>query len=165
MHELKNDQVWIRLSDDRLDTDAVSSFLRDERAGAIGLFLGTTRRWTNGAETIELEYEAYVPMVLEEMHRIAEEAKQKWPITKLAAHHRTGRVAVMDSSVLVGASSPHRAEAFEACRYLIDELKIRLPIWKRERYAGGDQEWVMGSGSARSGPGTGTYEEVHQNRR
>lgn len=145
MHELRDDRFWILLTADPLDVGEATRYLRDERAGAIDLFLGTTRRWTDDDETSELEYEAYAPMVVEEMQRIAREAGELWPIARLAAHHRTGHVAVMESSVLVGVSSPHRAEAFEACRFLIDQLKERLPIWKREKFASGDQKWVTGS--------------------
>ncbi len=145
MLDVCDDRSWIRLTAEPLEIDVVARFLRDERAGAIDLFLGTTRRWTHGDETVELEYEAYEAMAIEEMQRIAAEAAASWPVTKLAAHHRTGRVAVADASVLVGVSSPHRAEAFDACRFLIDELKQRLPVWKRERYADGEEEWVRGS--------------------
>lgn len=156
MLEIRDDRFWILLTDDPLEVTEAAGYLRDERAGAIDLFLGTTRRWTGDDETVELEYEAYGPMVVEEMHRIAREAGEHWPITRLAAHHRTGNVAVMESSVLVGVSSPHRAEAFDACRFLIDQLKERLPIWKCEKYANGDHKWVTGS---QAGKGNAAVEE------
>lgn len=144
MHELRDERLWILVTPDPLDVSLASSFLGDERAGAIDLFLGTTRRWTEGNETRELEYEAYTEMAIGEMHRIVREADEQWPLCRVAAHHRTGRVAIAEASVLVGVSTPHRAEAFEACRFLIDQLKSRLPIWKREKYASGEEEWVSG---------------------
>ena len=150
MLEVRTDRIWIILTDQPLITEAAADFLRAEGAGGIDLFLGTTRRWTNGRETVELEYEAYGMMAVEEMRSIAEEAFERWPLTSVVLHHRTGIVAVKESSVIVGASSPHRASAFEATRYLIDVLKERVPIWKRERYADGETEWVEGAQTHRT---------------
>ena len=150
MLEVRTDILWITLTDQPLGTEAAADFLREEAAGGIDLFLGTTRRWTAGRETVELEYEAFAPMAVEEMRRIAERACGRWPLTRVVLHHRTGIVAVKESSVIVGASSPHRASAFEATRFLIDELKEEVPIWKRERYADGETEWVEGTRTHRS---------------
>jgi len=146
MNEVKNADTWILLTAKPLAVDAVAAFLRDERAGAINLFLGTTRQWTRGRETMNLEYEAYEGMAVEEMQRIAREAVKRWPVEKVAVHHRTGVVRVAESSVLIGLSTPHRADSFEATRFLIDSLKETVPIWKRERYTNGEVEWVRGSG-------------------
>lgn len=146
MPEFRDQQQWILLTDRPLDTAAAADFLRDERAGGIDLFLGTTRRWTRGRETEELEYEAYESMAIEEMKRLAAQANERWPLSKVVVHHRFGMVAVTQSSVIVGASSPHRADAFEATRFLIDTLKQEVPIWKRERYADGETEWIEGGG-------------------
>lgn len=146
MNEVKNADTWILLTAKPLAVDAVAAFLRDERAGAINLFLGTTRQWTRGMETLHLEYEAYEGMAVEEMQRIAREAVKRWPVEKIALHHRTGVVGVAESSVLIGVSTPHRADSFDATRFLIDSLKETVPIWKCERYASGEVEWVRGSG-------------------
>lgn len=145
MHEVRDETKWIFLADEPLRTEAVANFLRDERAGAIDLFLGTTRRWTGSDETVELDYEAYESMAVEEMRRITVRASEQWPVIKAAVHHRTGVVPIAESSVLIGVSSPHRADAFQACRFLIDTLKESVPIWKRERYASGETAWVEGS--------------------
>ena len=142
MHEVREPSLWILLTDRPLDTSAAADFLRDERAGGIDLFLGTTRRFTDGRTTDELEYEAYGSMAVAEMKRLADAASEQWPLTKVVVHHRTGIVSVKESSVIVGTSSPHRNDAFEATRFLIDTLKNEVPIWKRERFADGETEWV-----------------------
>ena len=150
MLEVRTDDLWILLTDQALGTEAAADYLRAEGAGGIDLFLGTTRRWTQGRETVELEYEAYAPMAIEEMRRIAERASARWPITRAVLHHRTGVVGLKESSVIVGASAPHRASAFEATRFLIDVLKEEVPIWKREVYADGETEWVEGARTHRT---------------
>lgn len=142
MLEVREEDLWILLTDQQLDTEAVVEFLRDERAGGIDLFLGTTRQFTGDRETEQLEYEAYGRMAVDEMRQLAEEAAERWPLVKVLVHHRTGVVSVTASSVIVGASSPHRKDAFEATRFLIDTLKKEVPIWKKERFAGGDTKWV-----------------------
>lgn len=144
MLEVREEQLWILLTDNPLDTAAAADFLRDEGAGGLDLFLGTTRRWTGDRETEELEYEAYENMAVEEMKRLAGEASARWPVTKVVMHHRIGIVGITESSVIVGSSSPHRKDAFEATHFLIDTLKEDVPIWKRERFAGGETEWVQG---------------------
>jgi molybdopterin synthase catalytic subunit len=143
---VENDRVWVAVQDEPLDVDAAADFLRHETAGGVDLFLGTTRRWTGSRETDRLEYESYAPMAVEEMRRIADEAAERWPVVRACLLHRVGEVALREISVIVGVSTPHRRDAFEACRFLIDELKRRVPIWKRERYTDGSTEWVQGDG-------------------
>ena len=142
MLEVRTENVWILLTERTLDSSAAVEFLRDESAGGIDLFLGTTRRFTAGRETERLEYEAYGSMAVDEMKRLAEKAAVRWPLAKVVVHHRTGVVAVTESSVIVGVSSPHRKDAFDATRFLIDTLKTEVPIWKREHFADGESEWV-----------------------
>ncbi len=142
MHEVRNETVWILLTDQPLETASAADFLRHETAGGIDLFLGITRRFTGDRETERLEYEAYGSMAVDEMRRLAERAAARWPLSRILLHHRTGIVSVKESSVIVGTSSPHRQDAFEATRFLIDTLKKEVPIWKRERYADGETEWV-----------------------
>ena len=150
MMESRTSDLWIRIVDVPLDVAYVADFLRTEEAGGIDIFLGTTRRWTGERETTQLEYESYAPMAVEEMQRIADEARNRWPILKACLHHREGPVPLKEISVIIGVSTPHRSEAFDACRYLIDELKSRVPIWKRERYSNGETEWVGGGGENRA---------------
>lgn len=143
--EDRTERYWIRLQTEPINLRAADEFLRTEEAGAVDLFLGTTRRWTGGRETTTLEYESYQRMALMEMRRLAVSASERWPIAKVCLWHREGDVPLREVSVLVGVSTPHRADAFEACRHLIDALKESVPIWKREQFADGTTEWVEGS--------------------
>ncbi len=137
-------QISILLTKNTLNTNAVVPFLLDDGAGGINMFVGTTRRWTGSDETVELEYDCYEPLAETVLRELAEEAGKRWPIRRLWLHHRLGVVPAGAASVVVGVSTPHRAEAFAACRFLIDTLKQQVPIWKREVYADGRTEWVEG---------------------
>jgi molybdopterin synthase catalytic subunit len=117
----------------------------DPTCGASVLFLGTVRNHAPGKHDVShLEYEAYAEHVVAKIEEIVAEAVEKWPVRNVAAIHRTGEVPVEGVSVAVAASSPHRADAFEAARYVIDELKLRAPIWKKEHWPGG-AEWIEGA--------------------
>jgi len=106
------------------------------------LFLGTVRDHSAGKEGVtHLEYEAYDGVVVAKIAEIVREAHDRWPLDRVAVQHRIGPIAVGESSVAVAVSSGHRAEAFAAARYVIDELKSRVPIWKKEHWPGG-AEWV-----------------------
>ena len=105
--------------------------------GALCLFAGIVRNENKGKAVLYLEYEAYEDMALSLMEEIAAEARRKWPITDLRMVHRLGRLEIGEASVAVAVASPHRAEAFAACRFLIDTLKAQVPIWKKEYYADG----------------------------
>lgn len=140
---VKTEKVWIGLEQQALAVQPAADFLYHGNAGGVCLFVGTTRRWTDDAETVELEYEAYVPMALKEMRRLADEAARRWPVVRVCLLHRLGVVPVAEASVVIGVATPHRAEAFEACRFLIDTLKQTVPIWKREVFADGRTDWVQ----------------------
>ncbi len=118
--------------------------LADDGAnGAIALFSGMVRNQTDGQRVIALEYQAYEPMALAIFKQIAAEIRQQWPdITRIVIHHRTGKLAVGEISVLVAIGSPHRREAFAACQYAIDTLKHNAPIWKKEWWEDGSTSWV-----------------------
>jgi molybdopterin synthase catalytic subunit len=105
--------------------------------GGLCVFVGVVRHENGGRRVARLEYEAYEEMALPLMEQIAEEAARRWPVTEVRAVHRLGRLEVGEASVAVSVTSPHRAEAFAACRYVIDELKRTVPIWKKEFYADG----------------------------
>jgi molybdopterin synthase catalytic subunit len=124
-------------------------FVTDPRAGGIDVFLGTTRDEASpdGRTLIALDYEAYEQMALEQMRKLAARAREKWPIVKLAMLHRVGRVAVGEPSVIIAVSTPHRAQAFESCRFLIDELKRDIAIWKKEVWSDGTGTWVHPGGN------------------
>ncbi|TAK55654.1 MAG: molybdenum cofactor biosynthesis protein MoaE [Bacteroidetes bacterium] len=113
----------------------------DPAAGAIDVFIGTTRNNANGKRVLKLEYEAYNEMALEMMQRLLDEASLRWSICKCSIIHRVGRVDIGEASVVIAVSSPHRNEAFEACKFLIDRLKQEVPIWKKEFFEDGEI-WV-----------------------
>jgi molybdopterin synthase catalytic subunit len=139
---MEQDQIQI-LSTALLAADAIRS-VTDARAGGIDVFLGTTRaeRSPDGRELVALDYEAYTEMALEQLRQLARRAREKWPIIRLALLHRTGRVGLGEPSVVIAVSTPHRADAFDACRFLIDELKKDVAIWKKEVWADGSSSWV-----------------------
>ena len=132
----------IELTRDPIDTNAVLARMQSPLAGAVVLFLGTVREMTAGRQTQALEYECYPEMAEREMSRLEVEACTRWPLVEVAIVHRLGRLELMEASVAVAVSSPHRAAAFEAGRWLIDSLKESVPIWKQEIWADGTTEWV-----------------------
>jgi molybdopterin synthase catalytic subunit/molybdopterin converting factor small subunit len=134
-----------RLVGGPLDLGAVIAEVADERAGAIATFEGTVRRQSRGREVIALEYEAYGGMAEKVMAEIADGVKERYDLCEVAVVHRVGHCDVGDVSVAIAVSAPHRQDALSACRDVIDELKQRVPLWKKERYEGGE-EWI-GRGS------------------
>jgi MoaE-MoaD fusion protein len=133
------------LSDEPLSLDRVVEEVRDERAGAIATFTGTTRLTSRGRTVLHLDYEAYEGMAESVMEEIAGELGRRYDLCRVAIHHRTGRVGIGDTSVVIAVSAPHRADALAACQDAIDALKDRVPLWKKEAYEGGE-EWI-GRGS------------------
>jgi len=119
-----------------LDIAAALQAVNTPDAGGIDIFLGTTRAESHpdAGSLLRLDYDAYEEMALAQMHKLADRAHQRWPITRLVLWHRLGPVAVGEPSVIIAVSCPHRSEAFDACRFLIDELKKDVPIWKKEVY-------------------------------
>jgi molybdopterin synthase catalytic subunit len=111
--------------------------------GGIALFLGVVRDNSDGKQTNYLEYEAFEEMALDVVERIVAQARSRWEIAEVAMQHRTGRLDIGDVSVVIAVSAPHRAAAFEACRFVIDELKEQVPIWKKEHGPQGEV-WVDG---------------------
>jgi molybdopterin synthase catalytic subunit len=109
--------------------------------GGIASFVGLVRDHHDGREVKRLEYSAYAPMAQAECAAIVTEAETKWPV-RVALSHRIGTLEVGEAAVAIAVAAPHRGEAFEACRYVIEELKRRVPIWKREWYADGSSDWV-----------------------
>jgi molybdopterin synthase catalytic subunit len=125
-----------------IDTAALLREVAGPGNGASVLFIGTVRDMNEGAPVSGLDYSAYSAMALREMTDIVAEAAQRWETTDVVVEHRTGALALGDVSVAIAAAHPHRAQAFEAARYVIEELKRRAPIWKREHYVDGRAEWV-----------------------
>jgi molybdopterin synthase catalytic subunit len=135
---------WIQLHSEAIALAPVIEFVNDPSAGGIAVFLGTTRAESGEASQplVALDYEAYEEMALKQLQDLARRARDRWPILRLAVLHRTGRVAVGEPSVVIAVSTPHRAEAFEACRWIIDTLKAEVAIWKKEVWADGSGNWV-----------------------
>ena len=122
--------------------DALRRELIDPAAGAYAGFEGWIRNVNEGRSVLRLEYEAYVPLALSEGERVLAEARERFPLLHAHCVHRTGLLDIGDCAVWVGVSAGHRDEAFLACRYIIDQVKVRLPIWKKEHYSDGDSGWV-----------------------
>jgi molybdopterin synthase catalytic subunit len=115
----------------------------DPANGAVVVMSGTVRNQTDGKPVVSLEYQAYEPMAIEVFTSIAADIRQTWSdVNRVVIHHRTGRLQIGEISVLVAVGCPHRAEAFEACKYAIDTLKHNAPIWKKEHWADGSSSWV-----------------------
>jgi molybdopterin synthase catalytic subunit len=112
------------------------------QAGAVLLFLGTTREVTGGRRTQWLDYECYAEMAHRQLQRLADEARRRWPLVDLAIVHRLGRVDLGQASLAVAVSTPHREAAFAAGQWLIDRLKEEVPIWKQEHWSDGTSEWI-----------------------
>ena len=131
----------IQLTDTPINVAQVIRSVDADEAGAVNVFIGTVRNRTDGRRVIRLEYEAYDTMALREMEKLAETVRQRWPVKKLAIHHRKGTLQIGDVAVVIAVSTPHRKAAFEACRYTIDTLKQTVPIWKKEIFEDGEV-WV-----------------------
>jgi len=130
------------ISSDPIDVIALRESLGNPGAGAIVVFEGCVRNQNEGKSVEALEYEAFVELAEKEGQRILNEAQSKYELLDVRAAHRVGHLAIGDTAVWVGTVSAHRGEAFSACRYVIDELKQCLPIWKKEHYTDGGTQWV-----------------------
>lgn len=139
---MKDSGEMARLTYDPIDYHALTEAVRTAQAGAVVLFLGTVRELTDGRRTVALDYEAYPEMALRKMEALVVEARRRWPLTGVEVVHRLGHLELGEISVAVAVSAPHRQQAFEAGRFLIDELKAVVPIWKKENWADGQTEWV-----------------------
>jgi molybdopterin synthase catalytic subunit len=129
------------LTERPIDVELLIDRVTSDARGGVAIFLGTVRNHHSGREVERLEYSAYGPMAEAECARIASEAERTWGVA-VALEHRIGALGIGDVSVAVAAAAPHRDEAFAACRYVIEEMKRRVPIWKREYYADGTVAWV-----------------------
>ncbi len=131
----------IKLTNTVINVNEVIEFTRSDHAGAIDVFIGTVRNKTANKTVTKLDFEAYEPMAVKELEKIADEAKSRWPIIELAIVHRLGVLNLGDIPVIIAVSTPHRKDAFEACRFIIDTLKRTVPIWKKEIFEDGEV-WV-----------------------
>lgn len=132
----------LRITSSAIDPDALRRELFDPAAGAYCSFEGWVRNLNDGHTVLQLEYEAYEPVAVSEGEKVLREAQEQFPHLQAHCVHRSGLLDIGDCAVWVGVSSPHRDEAFQACRFIIDEVKVRLPIWKKEHYVDGNSGWV-----------------------
>ena len=132
----------VRLTHEPIDYSALTESVRAPSCGAVVLFLGTVRDLTGVVVTVALDFEAYPPMAEKKMAEIEAAARERWTVGEVAVIHRLGRLGVGEVSVAVAVSAPHRAAAFDACRFVIDSVKELVPIWKRENSPDGISGWV-----------------------
>ena len=130
------------LSPETIDGAALREKLEDASAGGCVTFEGWVRNENQGREVRQLEYEGYEAVAVKEGQKVLDEARERFEILRAECVHRVGHLEVGDVAVWIGVSAGHRAAAFDACRYIIEEVKHRLPIWKKETYADGDSGWV-----------------------
>ena len=130
-----------RVTRQAIDLQELVRYVTDAAAGAIVTFIGTTRDHNEGRKVISLEYEAYPQMAEKELTRLGKEARKRWNIQRIAIVHRIGPVQITEPSVIIAVSAAHRNDAFEACRFAIEEIKRTVPIWKKEIFEGGEV-WI-----------------------
>ena len=134
----------VAVTSEPLDADALVALVGAHGDGAVVTFAGLVRDNNQGRRVEFLEYEAYEPLAVRALNRILEEARTMWADARLGVHHRIGRLEIGDASIIIVAASPHRAQAFAACRYTIERVKQIVPIWKHEHFEGGDV-WLEGA--------------------
>jgi molybdopterin synthase catalytic subunit len=127
-----------------LDSEGLVALVDKKGDGAVVTFAGLVRNHNQGRQVRYLENEAYEPLAIRALQRIVDEARELWPGARVAVHHRLGRLEIGEASIVIAAASPHRADAFAACRYTIERVKQIVPIWKREHFDGGDV-WLEGA--------------------
>ena len=132
----------IAITTEEIDHAALTDQVRSNRAGAVCTFLGTTRELTEDRRTAHLDYECHPSMAAKKLAELEADARERWPLVEVAIAHRVGRVELGEISVVVAVSAGHRREAFEACQWLMDTIKAIVPIWKKETWADGSEDWV-----------------------
>ncbi len=130
-----------RVTEKALELQELIDFVADPEAGAVATFIGTARNHNEGRKVISLDYEAYPEMAEKELAQLGQEAREQWKLCRLAIVHRIGPVQIGETSVMIAVSAAHRQDAFAACRFAIEEIKKRVPIWKKEVFEGGEV-WI-----------------------
>lgn len=134
-------KIDIQIFQEDIDASLADAYVRDDSCGGVVCFIGTVRNSTKNKAVRYLEFEAYEPMAIKEMRKIAERILEQWPAKKVSIHHRVGKLEIGGVAVVIAVSCPHRANAFAACQYAIDTLKETVPIWKKEVFEDGEV-WV-----------------------
>lgn len=133
--------IDVKIDSAPLSTQACEKAVASDAAGGTVVFIGTVRNQTKGKPVVKLDFEAYEPMAVKEMQKIAEQVTEKWDAIHVAIHHRVGSLQIGEIPVIIAVSTPHRKAAFEACQFAIDTLKETVPIWKKEYFEDGEV-WV-----------------------
>ncbi len=137
--------IQCNVSDEAININAVYGLIQNSSCGAQNLFTGTVRENNLGKKVTAVAYDAFVPLAIQTLKEIASEAQKNWGSgLKIFIQHRLGKLNVGETSVLIAVSAPHRDEAYKASRYIIEEIKVRAPIWKKEYYENGETEWLKG---------------------
>ena len=136
-----DNSIEIKISEQELDLDHCYQYAVEPACGGINAFVGTVRQWNKGEEITHLDFECYEPMAIAELEKIANDAKSTFGASKVCIHHRVGKVAITEIAVIITVSCKHRKAAFQACEYIIDNLKKGVPIWKKEFLSNGSY-WV-----------------------
>lgn len=134
-----------RITSAKINPNTILNSVQDKSAGATAIFFGTVRENNEIGKIVGMSYESYLEMAEDRMKRIEKIISRKWNIRRVRMIHRIGELSVGDVSVAVAISAPHRSEAFSACRYAVEKIKREVPIWKKERIAGGKERWVNGN--------------------
>lgn len=135
----------VELVEEKISVDGILARVEDHGTGGVVLFLGRVRDHAQGKSVSEMDYEAHTEMALKKMQQIEDEARRRWPVKKMAIVHRTGKLQLGEVSVAIAVACAHRREAFQACQFAIDTLKETVPIWKKEYFADGEEQWVEGT--------------------
>ena len=138
------DEGLFQVTSEPLDPQRLIEAVRRDESGAVVLFYGVARNHSEGRRVRGLEYDAYPSMAEKKLREVADEVRARWPVTGIGALHRTGRLAIGETSLLVAVSAAHRQQALEACQYAVDRIKEIVPIWKKEVWEEGDAAWVAG---------------------
>ena len=131
----------IQVLDKPLQTEVCEQFVAHAGAGGTTIFVGTVRDQTQGKKVVRLDFESYIPMAIKEMEKIGQDILDRWDALGVSIHHRVGSLQIGETAVIIAVATPHRAAAFEACKYAIDTLKETVPIWKKEIFEDGEV-WV-----------------------
>ena len=135
-----------KITHDVISLQSISAIEKNQSIGARSVFEGTVRNTNDGHEVKKLEYECYESLAIKEGDQILDEAIEKFDLIDAFCVHRVGTLEIGETAVIVVTSSGHRDQSFKGCRYIIDEVKVRVPIWKKEHYADGETEWLKGAG-------------------
>jgi molybdopterin synthase catalytic subunit len=140
----KSENTFFKITAKKIRVQTIIRKVFSAESGASVIFIGTVRKRSRGREIENLEYEAYEEMALREFSKIADEVKEKWSITRVGIAHRIGKLKPGEVTLVIAVSAPHREDAYQASRYIIEELKKTVPVWKKEVWEGGE-EWIQGS--------------------